>query len=310
MKITNPHDKYFKEIFSRKEETAALLKGMLPVELKKNIDFDALKPLKDTYVDEELKESFSDLVYVTKYRGKTEIMITLLFEHKSRPVDYPHLQLLRYLLRLWEAGIKQKKGLTPVIPIIFYHGKEPWKEQRFEDYFEGIDNTLQPFIPSFDYLLNDLSRYSDEEITGRYTDIITRTALLIFKNIFDEASLQKKFPYIFYHTREIENSETGEKFFVATFTYLFNFVEKIDINTVTETIKTITEKGGDIAMTIAAQLERKGRKEGLEKGILKARRESVINFYKKSGYSADLIADYLGLDKKFVEKILKDAKLI
>ncbi len=91
MKITNPHDKYFKEVFSNTEDAIAFLKRSLPQELAGNIDFDKLKPLKDSYIDEELKENFSDLVFSTTYKGKTEILITLLFEHKSRPERYPHL---------------------------------------------------------------------------------------------------------------------------------------------------------------------------------------------------------------------------
>jgi predicted transposase YdaD len=32
MKITNPHDKYFKEVFSNTDEAIAFLKGSLPQE--------------------------------------------------------------------------------------------------------------------------------------------------------------------------------------------------------------------------------------------------------------------------------------
>jgi predicted transposase/invertase (TIGR01784 family) len=322
----NPHDKYFKEVFSNKPEAVAFLKGSLPDKLVKNIDFRTLKPLKDSYVDEELQESFSDLVYTAVYKGKTDILITLLFEHKSRPERYPHLQLLKYMLKIWDANIRQKKRLVPVIPLVFYHGKAKWKQRDFASYFEEVDDNISPYIPAFDYVLNDLSKYSDEEIARKYNEIKTRTALLLMKNIFDEARLKQKIPFIFYRIREIENSETGERFFVAAINYLFNFVEEIDVDEVAETIKTITPKGGDIAMTIAAKLERKGRQKGLQEGLqkglqkgrqegrqeglYKARKEAVINLFKKTGFESNIIADYLGLDKKFVEKVLKEAGLV
>ena len=73
MKTINSHDKYFKEVFSKKEEATAFLKGSLPKELVKNINFDSLAPLKDSYIDEELKENFSDLVFTCKYKGKKRL---------------------------------------------------------------------------------------------------------------------------------------------------------------------------------------------------------------------------------------------
>ena len=49
--------------------------------------------------DEELKEFYSDIVYNCKYDGKTDIKISLLFEHKSYAPDYPQLQLIKYMIK-------------------------------------------------------------------------------------------------------------------------------------------------------------------------------------------------------------------
>ncbi len=88
--------------------------------------------------------------------------------------------------------------------------------------------------------------------------------------------------------------------------YSFNFVEKINVNEVAETIKNITSKGGDIAMTIAAKLERKGRQEGL----YEARKESIINLFHTTSFTPEQIANVLKLNLKFVTKVLKEAELI
>ncbi len=222
------------------------------------------------------------------------------------------------MLKIWDAGIKQKKSLIPVIPLIFYHGKVKWKQQKFTSYFKGIDDNLSLFIPQFEYILNDLSQYSDEEIARKYDEVRIRTALLLMKNIFDEARLKQKIPLIFYGIREIENSETGEKFFVAAINYLFSFVENIDVDEVAEKIQKITPKGGKLAMTIAVKLRQEGRREGIREGIQKgrreglynARKESVINLFNATGFTPEQIADALKLDINFVTKILKEAKLI
>lgn len=83
MDIQNPHDKFFKEVFSNKETATDYFKHFLPVEITRNIDFHTLKQDNNSYIDEELKEYFSDLIYRCRYRGKHPVNLVLLFEHKS-----------------------------------------------------------------------------------------------------------------------------------------------------------------------------------------------------------------------------------
>lgn len=110
METINPHDKFFKEAFSRKEKAGDLIKNVLPEGLSRNIDVGTLQLDSSSYIDEELSKSFSDLVYNCKYKGKAKIKISFLIEHKSFEADCPHLQLLKYYQKIWEASLKQKKG--------------------------------------------------------------------------------------------------------------------------------------------------------------------------------------------------------
>ena len=104
MEITNPHDKFFKETFSVQGNVIDFLQGTFPKEIFDKLDLSALTLDSNTYIDEELKEHFSDIVYSCVCKN-TELKIALLFEHKSYPVAYPHLQLLKYLLKIWGATI-------------------------------------------------------------------------------------------------------------------------------------------------------------------------------------------------------------
>ena len=73
MKITNPHDAFFKETFSKREYAADFLAGVLPAPLKQKLDLDSLRLENASYIDERLAEHFSDLVYAYTWRGKTGI---------------------------------------------------------------------------------------------------------------------------------------------------------------------------------------------------------------------------------------------
>jgi predicted transposase/invertase (TIGR01784 family) len=114
--------------------------------LVKHIDLDSLVLENTSFVTAGLEEYFSDLVWQAKYK-KTDIKISFLFEHKSYVVSHPHIQLLRYILEHLDTQIKANEPLTVVIPIVIYHGDKEWKVRSFSDYFEGIDEQLQIFIP-------------------------------------------------------------------------------------------------------------------------------------------------------------------
>ncbi|MEZ4828082.1 MAG: Rpn family recombination-promoting nuclease/putative transposase [Bacteroidia bacterium] len=43
---------------------------------------------------------------------------------KSYPVDFPHLQILRYMLEIWDRQVREQQPLSLIIPILVYHGKE------------------------------------------------------------------------------------------------------------------------------------------------------------------------------------------
>ena len=104
MEIFNPHDKFFKETFSLRDNVIDFLKGTFPEEIFKKLDLSTLTRDNNSYIDEELKEHFSDIVYTCSCKDK-ELKITLLFEHKSYSVPCPYLQLLKYLLKRY-----QRKG--------------------------------------------------------------------------------------------------------------------------------------------------------------------------------------------------------
>jgi len=61
--LPNPHDRLFKETWSRRENAQIFLRNFLPDYLLSSIDLDSLEICKDSFVEEDLKEYFSDLLY-------------------------------------------------------------------------------------------------------------------------------------------------------------------------------------------------------------------------------------------------------
>ncbi len=259
--ISTPHDKYFKELFSKHEIMLDFLNGALP-HIAKHLELDTLEIDKTDYIDEELHNIFSDLVYNCKYKTYFSVKIALLFEHKSYVPEQPYLQLLGYMLKIWETNVKQKQKLTPVIPILFYHGKDvEWNKKNFDEYFEQMDDFLRRYLPKFDFEVVNIASLSDSQIKEISHQLSLRAGLLMMKHIFDSPMLLlDKLIEIFSDLQKILETEMGKNFFKTTVIYLFH-TSKLDFDKVQEKMYDISLEVGEEFGTIAYQLNQRGKKE-------------------------------------------------
>lgn len=60
--INHPHDAFFKKVFARTDVAADFLTHYLPPEVLRLLDVQTLELVKDTFVDPELQQHFSDLL--------------------------------------------------------------------------------------------------------------------------------------------------------------------------------------------------------------------------------------------------------
>ncbi len=183
-KAQNPHDQFFKEIFSQAESILDFVENYVPVRLTKLFDLQTLERIEDSFVDNELKEHLSDLLFRVKLKNKQDAFIYILLEHKSSPDKWVSFQLLRYLVRIFEKSNREgNKKLPLVLPIVFYHGKTSWNiSEKFSALFDLRDlEELREFLPEFHYHLCDLNKFSDDELKGNPTLL---SAVRILKYIF------------------------------------------------------------------------------------------------------------------------------
>jgi len=291
--MSQEHDKYFKQIFSRKEEMTDLVVNGLP-QVAKLIDIASLQLDTTEYVDKTLNKSYSDLVYNCKYQNR-DIKIALLFEHKSQPELYPHLQLLGYMLQIWQTCKNNKEPLTPIIPILFYHGTENWKHSNFFDSFEDLDDNLKKYIPNFEYELVNTKLLSDKQIKKMFQQYSVKTVMLLMKHIFDEPELlENEIEIIFESLPFLMMDEQGRDLFKTTIVYLFK-AAKTNPDKVTAKLKKLSIMGAQIAKTTAEQLE----ENGIEKGI----KQVAINLI-KNGHSNELIKGGTGLNDLQINKLV------
>ncbi len=280
-KAINQHDRFFKQVFSHKEEMQDFIIHSFPIEIVNNIDFATLKPDTNTYISNELQETFSDLVYTCNYQSAYEIKIALLFEHKSKKEEYPHFQLLKYISGIWDKCLKD--GMLPivVIPIVFYRGTQEYNYQQLHEYFGKIDETLKKYIPNFDYILIDTRYLTDQQILKLYEQKTLQIALFLFKYIFDQNQLQQKTKLIFANVNELIENQHGISLFHTIITYLSNLLKPESMELIAERIKEITPEGGEVFETYAEYLDRRGREKGMKEGMEKGMEKGMENEQKK-----------------------------
>ncbi|NCB00494.1 MAG: Rpn family recombination-promoting nuclease/putative transposase, partial [Clostridia bacterium] len=175
--INNIHDAFFRETMSHKEVAADFLANYLPATVLEQIKLETLAITKDTFVDTKQAAHSSDLLYQVKLTGDRPGFVYFLFEHKSYPDQFVSLQLLRYLLEVWELYRKQHKNtktLPLIIPIVVYHGKPKGRAVRLMELIDLPDPCLAAYIPDFDLAFYDFSPDTDEAIKG---EIILRMVL-------------------------------------------------------------------------------------------------------------------------------------
>ena len=91
----------------------------------------------------KIKEQISSYQFFKTY-PKIRLRVFILLEHKSSYDKNFFDQLLNYQVLLRKLLIQQIGYAQPIIPVLFYHGKEPlkWKkslqEEDFKSFFSKI----------------------------------------------------------------------------------------------------------------------------------------------------------------------------
>lgn len=290
--INNPHDKFFKETFSRLEIAQSFIEEVFPPELRERLNIAGLKRVNDSFMDEELEEYLADVVYQTDYAGQ-KTLVTLLFEHKSYVQQYPHLQLLQYILNVWKEERKQKKKLSVVIPIIIHHGEGTWKYKSMKSYFKGLHPSLEKFIPDFDYLMFTLDKIEDNQIANFQNLLLSMTTMLL-KHSHDEEDDFLKLSSFWAEKLNRLDADKQLEFIKTVFYYIETALNLTQAN-LTPIFTEVSTNVNNIAMTIADQ-------------IREEERTNIIRGLIQNGVSNELISKYIGLSIQKIEDMIKKIK--
>ena len=285
-RIHRPHDKFFKDGFSDPATAAALLRHELPPEIAATIDWDRLRLVPGSFLDEKLDHSESDLLFAApllpapgeEADPDAEVCLHLLFEHQSTRDPFMGLRLLRYMVRIWELWLREHgrtKRLPLIIPVVVAQNRTVWRiNPQFSALF-GPPEAIAPFrqyLPDFAYRLIQVAAIPFDAIRG------TPDGIFVLRVLKAERSGELLGPHIWDHQLlRVIKGEIFERFLV----YL-HARSKIDKRRLRRIIESLPDPAmRRTALTLAEQFRMEGREEGRsqgrEEGSLRASQRLVLD---------------------------------
>ena len=168
--LANIHDAFFKQALSDPQLAATFLREHLPPQIAGLLGPESPEPLPGSFVDEDLRQHHSDLLFRMHLKGDRDAFAYVLMEHKSTPDPGARLQLLRYVVRVltqWYDQNKQQLPLPPLLPLLAHQGPEGWTLScEFADLFGPVAEPMRPYLPSLRHALVDLPQIDDHALSA------------------------------------------------------------------------------------------------------------------------------------------------
>jgi predicted transposase/invertase (TIGR01784 family) len=273
---TSPHDALFKAVFGQPEHARGALRAVMPAAVAEALDWPSLALCAGSFIDPALSERHTDLLFSLAWRDSGEAALAyLLFEHQSTSDDRMAFRLLRYLVRIWErwlADHPRADSLPVIVPIVLYHGAEPWSAPTaFDALFELPSKAraaVSPHLVRFTYLLDDLSEIPDDELRARAMTAVGRLVAACFKHARTRPDLIEILNGWGQVLRDVVSASHGLEALVLVMRYILlvnDHVEPEELQAFLERVAGSDAK--DTIMTAGERLIQQGLQRGIQQGV-------------------------------------------
>ncbi len=275
--MDSPHDRLFKTTFSQPGEAASLLASVLPRALVKRIDWSTLELVSPESVDAGLDRRQADLIYRVRV-GHRDARLLVVFEHQSRVDPRMPLRLLTYMTRTWERFVADEpdQPLPVIVPVVLYHGQARWTAARslveLFELDEVLASTLQTYVPSFTFVLDDLTKLRAAGLRTRGLTPWATMALVLLAWCRGSAHPERVLRRWLDVLGALATSSQRREALTAVATYLL-WASAGRADRLRVVFAQAASSAEEVFMTPAEQLLRKGRRQGKQKGRQEGRQE-------------------------------------
>ncbi|TDB57115.1 Rpn family recombination-promoting nuclease/putative transposase [Arundinibacter roseus] len=297
-RITNIHDKFVKDLLSQKELAIAFLQEYLPGEVAQILVFESLSYQNTSYLSNNLKASYADMVWRVNTTLDFPLQICLLLEHKSYIDPQVNFQILEYLALAYQKQWKEKKPLELIVPILYYHGTQHWDYKPLISHFEQYPHFLHKYLPAYLTEFVNLQAMNGQHIQQLKHGLL-RTALSIQRYYFDHKELNHNIEQIL----DSLNPYLDSNFIDVIFVYLLQN-DQLDKESFKEKLQILPPDLNKKAMSIYDELIQEGIEKGKAEGLAEGIEKTILNAF-DNGISFDIIRMITGESDEKIRDVLK-----
>lgn len=303
------HDTFFKEFYSNPHFALEIFQLVFSKKELNAFDWTKLKTEKDTFPDKR-----ADLVFSVPLKNTPQVRfkICILLEHKAQYSRQLFSQLLDYQYFIHRQTLQDTGQPMPVIPVLFYHGKKPWKwSLSFQDgawgkAFAEIPVECRKNMLNYELRLLD-ARAAKIKRIFKDQNFQSLGALYLLREIWsfkpEVGALERVIGFL----RGLAGQR--DDLILSAVDYLFKAVpcmsrevwEKAEKETVA---KGLLAKGG--YMDVKTRIREEGLMEGMRKGRQEGQQESrqeVVRNMLRNKLETPLISKVTGLSEKEINKL-------
>lgn len=272
----SPHDAFFKAMFSQPENAIGQFKALLPPAVLAHLDLTTARVVPGSFVSEDLTTRHTDLLYEVQF-GARPALLFILFEHQSWVDPALPVRLLIYITRIWEDWLRRNEGATQVpavIPLVLYHGATAWTAAT--QLLDVIDlpadalAAVREHLPTFRFVLDDLTQRSDQDLRAREGAVLGRLALLLMRHLRDLRPEPAKVDAFLRSVADLL-SHLPHRDRVQSFRYILEVAERRPDAVQAALRGVASPRVLEDVMTAAEQLRREGEQTGRLEGELTGR---------------------------------------
>ncbi len=281
---SNWHNDFFSGHFRTPESVSSLLKLALSPEELKLFDLDTLRVESGNLTDAaSLRGIHSELVASVRLKDGDKLTVSIVVEHKSYPYSQVMSQMLWYVAKLY------KDGSRVVLPILIYHGRNPWRRKKS---FHAFQHARLPgrFMKVFGRRLVDFEAIElslrESGIEGQLSalPLVERVVLRVMSKIWEADA--SDYAQWMEEIRALPQSQQRE--LSASLREYFVNVSKVNKMTDVRKVREMhlgdeymqheLELLGDLTNETVDSATRKGRKLGREEGLEEGRKAAASEF--------------------------------
>ncbi|QUY48934.1 Rpn family recombination-promoting nuclease/putative transposase [Serratia plymuthica] len=299
-----PHDATFRQFLTQPEIARDFMDIHLPPELRAVCDLNTLKLESGSFVEDDLRQYFSDVLYSLKTTSGDEGYVHVLIEHQSTPDKHMAFRLIRYAVAAMQRHLDAGHEKLPmVIPVLFYTGKRtPYPYST--NWLQEFDNPeLAGKLYADEFPLVDVTVIPDDEIM-EHRSMAALTLLQKHIRQRDLAELTDRLATI------LLGGYLSSPQVISLIHYILQAGEASNAEAFVRELALRVPEHEDELMSIAQQLEQKGIEKGIQlgeqRGIEKGRQEGVLAVARSmlaNGIDRDSVMKITGLTADELAKI-------